>query len=138
MRWSRDAVDVPAGAPLDIGLGIAVGPAGCVAVTGQFSEDLSFPPAGAPVATLLSSAATVTDMFVAQMCPTCCPPDAPRPELKIVRSGHNAVISWEGSCCHLEVTSDVFGNPAIWSYVGDTSPVTRTIIGPQYFRLVCP
>jgi hypothetical protein len=144
LRWSRDALyggQFP-GAPLDIGRGIAVGPAGCVAVTGKFSEDLSFPPAGGPVPTLNSSDpnVSVTDMFVAQMCPTCCPPDAPRPELKITGSGRNVMLSWDGPCCHLESTTDLFGNPVIWSYVGDTPPITLQNLGDQsyFFRLVCP
>src|SRR6185503_13032448 len=51
LRWTRNAINglgVP-NMPADIGLGIAVDRAGCVHVTGAFTEDLEFPPVNSPV-----------------------------------------------------------------------------------------
>lgn len=136
-RWTRNATDVPGGSPEDIGMGIAVDDAGCVHVTGDFNEVLAFGPAGQLVQTP-GSPLTARHMFVAKMCPTCCPADAARPVLRYEKVGHTVILSWDGPCCHLESTSDVFGNPAIWSYVGDTSPIAVTLGGPTFFRLACP
>ena len=72
-RWTRNAIDgfgLP-NLPQDVGFGIAVNGAGCVHVTGAFTEDLQFPPVGLPVATLGSIPSNLRDMFVAKMCPTC-------------------------------------------------------------------
>jgi hypothetical protein len=71
LRWNRNAIDGTAGptpnAPENIGLGIAVDGAGCVHVTGAFTEDLEFQ----PVATLNSIPTSARDMFVAKMCAMC-------------------------------------------------------------------
>ncbi len=73
LRWTRDAVDGGnfAGAPQDVGNGIAVDRAGCVFVAGAFSEDLQFPQTGPAVATLNSIQANTRDVLVARICPTC-------------------------------------------------------------------
>ena len=78
IRWSRNAKDGPLGptpgAPEDIGFGIAADHAGCVHVTGAFTEDLMFPPNATLVPTLVPFPPSIRDMFVAKMCPTCsCP-----------------------------------------------------------------
>jgi hypothetical protein len=137
LRWSRDAADGPSFAqmPQDVGLGIAVGPDGCAHVTGAFTEDLTFAPVGLPVATLNSSQSDVRDMFVAKMCPSCCPL---MPMLNIVISGGNIVLSWDSPCCHLEGTYELKGASTVWHYVSNTSPVTLQVSGQQFFRLVCP
>ncbi len=69
LSWVRNATDEPAGTPEDLGWGIAVDGAGCVYVTGDFTEKLDFPPVNQPVASLTSAGAR--DMFVGKMCPPC-------------------------------------------------------------------
>jgi hypothetical protein len=112
-----------------------VGPAGCVHVTGAFTEDLTFPPVNQPVATLYSSQSDVRDMFVAKMCPTCCPPN---PVLNFVLSSDSIVLSWDGPCCHLEATRKMAGASTEWSTISHTSPVKLHPTAFQFFRLACP
>ena len=71
LRWMNNAEDVPAGAPADVGRGIAVDGAGCVHVTGDFTEVLDFSPAGQLTPIINGVATNGRDMFVAKMCPLC-------------------------------------------------------------------
>ncbi len=72
LKWTRDATGSPlGGTPPDdnAGHGIAVGPDGCIYVTGGFNERLLF---GSSL--LLDGYNDQTqDVFVGKLCPRCCP-----------------------------------------------------------------
>jgi hypothetical protein len=101
LQWTRNAMDGPAGptpnSPEDVGLGIAMDSAGCVHVTGAFTEDLGFLPA----ATLHSIPTDARDMFVAKMCQTCCNAVT---DSRIKRIGHNQYLY---EFCYQNSTPDV-------------------------------
>ena len=135
LRWTRNAEDVPAGSPMNVGRGIAVNATGCIHVTGDFNEILNFSPVGSLTQTPGSVAPDARDMFVAKMCPACCPSN---PKLSHAQVGNSIVLSWNCAACVLESTDDLSGTP-VWVFVSSTSPVTLPMTGQQmFFRLFCP
>jgi len=140
LLWTRNADDGLFGLndPRDVGYSIAIDGAGCAHISGEFSEDLNFPPLSP---SLFPS--TLRDMFVAKMCPTCAPlsPCPGSPKLNVAQVGSNIVLSWSGGGYHLEGAT-VLANPSsatVWTSIPGTSPITRPASGAQmFFRLVCP
>jgi hypothetical protein len=134
LRWTRNANDTIGivNSPMDVGYGLATDKFGCVHVTGTFTETLEFPPL-APVP------AIGVDMFVGKICPTCCDPNPTlNATVSVTSTGVDLILSWDGSCCHLECTGELSGTP-VWTFVSNTSPyIYHTQMGNRFFRLVCP
>lgn len=143
-QWSSNPTGALAsdGVPDNIGLGIAADGAGCVYVTGAFTESLNFP----GLTPLVNSLASPTDVFVAKLCPDCaplvsCPPNAHLTKIVYFDiSGHIPPIielSWSATGYRLQCT-DSLTNPT-WIDVPGSSPVTvPTSSHSKFFRLVCP
>lgn len=136
LRWTRNATDT-AGlltGPHDVGLGLTVGPAGCIQVTGAFTLATTFP----PVATLHPIGSEMSDLFVAQMCPTCCPLH-PVLSFRVLQDGR-LELSWAGHCCHLQGTLALAEEGTVWTDLSSPSPVTLQMFNDpfHFFRLICP
>ena len=136
LRWINDATEGSvAPNPLDVGYGIAISSTGCAHVTGGFTEDLTF----STVPALDSIPVTVSDIFVAKMCPGCdlilpCPPNT---QLNFFFNSNTIKFTWNGANYHLQ-SSPSIGASAVWTDILGSSGVIVPI-GPHgmFFRLVC-
>jgi hypothetical protein len=138
LQWSSNpSGTVTDNAPDNVGWGIAADGAGCVQLTGAFTESLNFP----GLTTLVNPLASPTDVFVASLCPKCAdvavPYDPTLLHFVARLVGGSLVLSWDGPGYRLQ-NADSLVNP-VWIDVPASSPFTvQTSTQNKFFRLVFP